>query len=169
MEKFKPLPPLARVKELVCYDASSGKLFWLQPVAQCIKAGDEAGSKDKHGVRIKLDKTKYLVHRVIWLLMTGQDPANKLIDHIDGNPYNNRFNNLRLATRHQNGCNQKKHSNNTSGFKGVCWHKVIKKWQAYITVEGQRVGLGYFGTKEEAYAVYCEAAKKLHKDFARLL
>jgi hypothetical protein len=95
--------------------------------------------------------------------MTGQDPVNKLIDHIDGNPYNNRFNNLRLATRHQNGCNQKKHSNNTSGFKGVCWHKVIKKWQAYITVEGQRVGLGYFGTKEEAYAVYCEAAKNYTK------
>ncbi len=168
MPKFKPLPSLARVKELVRYDASTGKLFWLQSVARCVKAGDEAGSKDKHGVRIKITKTKYLAHRIIWFLVTEQDPEDNLIDHIDGNPHNNKFTNLRLASRHQNSCNRKKHSNNTSGLKGVSWHKAVKKWQAYISVENKRISLGYFDSKKEAYAAYCDAAQKLHKGFARL-
>jgi|DEB0MinimDraft_6_1074348.scaffolds.fasta_scaffold38978_2 hypothetical protein len=167
MPKFKPLPPLARVKELLRYDVKSGKLFWIQSVAQCIKIGDEAGSEEKNGIRVNLDKTKYLAHRVIWLLMTGQDPGDNLIDHIDGNCYNNRFSNLRLANRYQNGCNRKKHSNNTSGLKGVSWHKTLKKWQAYITVNSERICLGYFKAKEEAYAAYCEAARRLHGEFAR--
>ena len=168
MPKFKPLPPLGRVKELVRYDASNGKLFWLQSVARRVKAGDEAGSKDRHGIRIKIDKAKYLAHRIIWLLVTEQDPEDNLVDHIDGNPYNNKSTNLRLASHHQNSCNRKKHSNNTSGLKGVSWHKAVKKWQAYISTENKRIFLGYFNSKEEAYAAYCEAAQKLHKDFARL-
>lgn len=168
MTNFRPLPPLARLKELLHYDASSGKLFWLQPVARSIKKGDEAGSKDKHGVRVSLDKAKYLAHRIVWFLVTGQDPGDKLIDHIDGNPYNNRFRNLRLASHYQNGCNRKKHSNNTSGLKGVCWHKAMKKWQASIGVEAKKISLGYFTTREEAYAAYCKAAEEMHKDFARL-
>ena len=168
MPKFRSLPSLARVKELVRYDATTGKLFWIQPVARRVKAGDEAGSKDRHGVRVKIDKAKYLAHRIIWLLVTKQDPGNDLVDHIDGNPHNNKFTNLRLASRHQNSCNRKKHSNNTSGLKGVSWHKAIKKWQACINTENKRIFLGYFDSKEKAYAAYCDAAQKLHKDFARL-
>jgi len=168
MPKFKPLPPLARVKELVRYDASNGKLFWLQSVARRVKAGDEAGSKDRYGIRIKIDKAKYLAHRIIWLLVTEQDPEDNLVDHIDGNPYNNKSTNLRLASRHQNSCNRKKHSNNTSGLKGVSWHKAVKKWQAYISTENKRIFLGYFNSKEEAYAAYCEAAIRLHGEFAQL-
>ena len=168
MPQFKPLPPLARVKELVRYDAGTGKLFWLQSIARWIKPGDEAGTKVKHAVDITLDKITYRAHRIIWLLMTEQDPGLKIIDHIDGNPHNNKFENLRLATHHQNQCNQKKRSDNTSGLKGVSWSEERKKWQAGIHVKGKRIGLGRFNTKEEAYAAYCKAAQELHKDFARL-
>jgi len=168
MPQFKTLPPLARVKELVRYDASTGKLFWLQSVARWIKPGDEAGTKVKHAIDITLDKTTYRAHRIIWLLMTGQDPGGAIIDHIDGNPHNNKFTNLRLATHHQNQCNQKVRSDNTSGFKGVTWDQNRKKWSSSIHAKGKRIFLGRFNTKEEAYRVYCEAAKELHKEFSRL-
>jgi hypothetical protein len=168
MPKCKPLPPLSRVKELVRYDASSGKLFWLKSVARWIKPGDEAGTKVKNATDITLDKITYRAHRIIWLLMTEQGPGHEIIDHIDGNPHNNKFENLRLATHHQNQCNQKRRSDNTSGLKGVSWSEERKKWQAGISVKGKRIALGRFNTKEEAYLAYCKAAKKMHENFARL-
>ena len=168
MPKFKPLPSLARVKELVRYDASTGKLFWLQSVARWIKPGDEAGTKCIQCIDITLDKITYRAHRIIWFLVTEEDPKNLLIDHIDGNPHNNRFDNLRLATSHQNQCNQKRRSDNTSGLKGVSWCKDRNKWQAGLSFKGKRIALGRFNTKEEAYAAYCEAAIRLHGEFARL-
>ena len=168
MPKFRPLPPLARVKELVRYDASTGKLFWLQPVARWIKPGDEAGTKVKHAVDVTLDKVTYRAHRIIWLLVTGQDPGAAIVDHVDGNPHNNKIQNLRLATFHQNQCNQKRRTDNTSGLKGVTWDKSRGKWVGQIHVKGKHIFLGRHETKEEAYAAYCEAARRLHEDFARL-
>jgi len=99
---------------------------------------------------------------------TALDPGDSLIDHIDGNPYNNKFANLRLATPRQNQCNQRRRCDNTSGLKGVSWSEERQKWQTGIQVNGKRIGLGRFNTKEEAYAAYCEAARRLHGEFARL-
>ena len=168
MPKFKPLPSLQRVKELLSYDPETGKLYWKQSVARWIKPGDEAGTYVKRAVDVTVDKKTYRAHRVIWLMQTGKDPGSNIVDHIDGNYYNNRFTNLRLATPHQNLCNQKRRIDNTSGLKGVSWSKERKKWQAGIFVRGKRIALGRFNTKEEAYAAYCEAARRLHGEFARL-
>lgn len=101
-------------------------------------------------------------------MVTGNDPADSLIDHIDGNPHNNKFANLRIATSRQNQCNQKIRRDNTSGLKGVSWDSKRNKWQAGIQIDGKRIALGRFSTKEEAYAAYCEAARRLHGEFARL-
>jgi hypothetical protein len=89
------------------------------------------------------------------------------VDHIDGNGLNNQRSNLRLASKSQNQHNRRKSSNNTSGYKCVSWHSRDRVWQAYITVDSKRRYLGRFNTAEEAYAVYCEAAERLHKEFAR--
>lgn len=168
MPKFKPLPPLQRVQELLSYDFQTGKLYWKQSVTRWILPGDEAGTYVRCAVDVTIDKITYRAHRIVWLLVTGIDPRTFLIDHVDGNPHNNKFENLRLATSCQNQCNQKRRTDNTSGLKGVTWDASRQKWAARISVKGKGVYLGRYKTKEEAYAAYCEAARKLHGEFARL-
>jgi len=107
------------------------------------------------------------LHRVILALMLKRDLlTGEEVDHIDGNGLNNTRKNLRLATKAQNMANSRKRSDNTSGFKGVCWYEHKGKWRAYISVSGKKMHLGYFTSKEAAYAAYCTAAEKYHGEFA---
>jgi hypothetical protein len=73
------------------------------------------------------------------------------VDHINGNPLDNRRANLRMATPSQNSINQKDRADNTSGFKGVHYDRSRGKWMAFI---GQKPfkNLGRFDTFEEAKA-----------------
>lgn len=87
-------------------------------------------------------------------------------DHIDGNGLNNRRSNLRPASGAENQRNRRISITNTSGFKGVSWHKNRAKWQANITTAGRQIHLGLFETAEEAHASYIAAANKFHGDFA---
>ena len=89
-----------------------------------------------------------------------------LIDHIDNNPLNNRIENLRLCNLSENARNANKRVDNSSGYKGVSWHKQSSKWVAQITVNGKRKHLGFFKDKEEAHEAYCEASKAIYGDFA---
>jgi len=95
-------------------------------------------------------------------------PKDMIVDHINGDKLDNRKCNLRICTQAQNCCNSKKQKNNTSGYKGVCWHTTRKKWFSSIKYNKKNISLGYFNTPEEAYAAYCKAAKELHGEFARL-
>lgn len=94
-------------------------------------------------------------------------PENLYVDHINGNPLDNRRSNLRLATHAENTRNQRRSRANTSGFKGVHWHKGAAKWQAYISLDGKRRSLGYFQSPESAHEAYLRAAEELHGEFAR--
>lgn len=98
---------------------------------------------------------------------TGLDVSNE-IDHIDGNKTNNQRKNLRSATRSQNARNRKIQSNNTSGFKGVCWDKDRNKYRAYIRVDYKLIHLGYFDDPIEAARVYDKAAILYFGEFAKL-
>lgn len=89
------------------------------------------------------------------------------IDHIDGNTANNAIANLREASNAQNCMNKPKPKSNTSGFKGVRYHSRDRRWYAHIRLSGKQVHLGLFDTAEEAHAAYCEAAHRLHGEFAR--
>ncbi len=89
-------------------------------------------------------------------------------DHVDtGNTLDNRRSNLRPATRGQNVANGRKRCDNSSGFKGVSYHPSRGTWQVRIMVDGRRVTVGYYKTKEEAYEAYCTAALKHYGKFAR--
>jgi HNH endonuclease/AP2 domain len=96
--------------------------------------------------------------------MTGKW-CRVIIDHRDGDPSNNRWDNLRRATVAQNGANKPRHRNNTSGFKGVCRDR--GRWRAAIYKNGRRHPLGNFPTPEAAHAAYVKAARKLFGEFAR--
>jgi hypothetical protein len=91
-----------------------------------------------------------------------------MVDHRKGNKLENRKEFLRPATQAENNENAKMRDDNTSGHKGVTWHKQLKKWHARIRHEGKRIHLGLFTDLEEAAKAYREAALKYHKEFANL-
>jgi hypothetical protein len=90
------------------------------------------------------------------------------IDHIDGNPLNNRKYNLRICTHQQNGMNMKIPSHNTSGFKGVTWCKDKNKWRAQIKLNQKMIYLGYYKNKEDAIDARIEAEKKYFGEYSLL-
>jgi hypothetical protein len=139
-------------------DRDSG--FW----KGAIKAGTLAGDIQKRTGyhRIMINNIRYFSHRLAWLISTGDFP-NEFIDHINGNRSDNRLINLREATKQQNNRNACKRKDNTSGIKGVSWHKASSKWAARI---GNK-HLGLFVSKEEATAVREEEVKRRFGEFQR--
>jgi hypothetical protein len=106
---------------------------------------------------------KTLLHRLLLGLVTGN---GKVVDHQDGNPLNNRRDNLRLCTQQQNVRNSRKKSKNKSGFKGVI--RYHNKWLAQIHSDGCRMMLGQYDSIIEAAKAYDRAASELHKEFSKL-
>lgn len=111
---------------------------------------------------------KFRVHVAIWEMHNGPIPNGLMIDHIDGNPFNSRLNNLRLANHSQNQSNIPKKRHNTSGFKGVYWRAERGAWRAEIRARKKKYMLGTFKTPEEAHAAYVTASHKLHGEYARI-
>ena len=107
-------------------------------------------------------RTKQRMHR---LLLGFEYGDRRFVDHINGNGLDNRKENLRVCTRTQNTWNQGISSANTSGYKGVSYHKGKGKWQAGISVNSKRKHLGMFETPEQAHQAYCDAAKAMHGEF----
>jgi hypothetical protein len=155
------------LKEWLYYDAASGNFIWKKTTRNGRgKSGHVTGSKDKEGyVVIGFQKKRYKAHRLAWLYMTGFWPLD-VIDHIDGNPANNAWTNLREATCGQNQHNSKIPRNNKSGIKGVCWDNSREKWMASICINRKSKTLGYFQNIDEAEEIVKVARQKYHKDFA---
>lgn len=97
-------------------------------------------------------------------------PYDCVVDHINGNPLDNRRTNLRVCSNDENMRNRRKLSRCRSRHKGVTFDdsKVACKWRARISVDGKRICIGYFATEEEAAIAYNDAAVKYHKEFAKL-
>lgn len=166
------LLPYELVADVLSYDRESGILTWKaspgrRPQWNACWAGKPAGSLMDDGyIRVSIRGQLYGAHRVCWLLETGAWPVGNL-NHRDTVRSNNRFDNLRPATRAQNCQNTGISKANTSGFKGVCYNRTAGKWQSQIRKDGKRTYLGLFGTAEEAHAAYCRAATEMHGEFAR--
>jgi hypothetical protein len=155
----------ARLNELLSYDPETGIFVCLTARKASCPAGMRATCTNKKGYgRITLDRRSYQLHRLAWFYVHAEWPP-RLIDHRDLNKTNNRIANLRVATNSQNTANQPLGNKNTSGFKGVVWHK--SKWQAQITANGKTRYLGLFIDPAAAHAAYVAAAKEAFGEFAR--
>lgn len=156
----------ARLLELLDYSPDTG-VFTRKIGSRNRRAGSVAGS-NSHGYReIKLDRKKYLAHRLAWFYVHGSWPKC-LIDHIDMDRSNNRISNLREATHSTNKANRPRPANNKSGIKGVSFYKPTQKWQASICRQYKQTHLGFFESKESAAEAYRAAAGRLFGEFARV-
>ncbi len=165
--------PLDYLKECVVYEAASGHLFWKQRpshhfanlnacgVWNSKHAGCMAGSPNiKRRWSTKIGGKLYQNHRLVWALAHGVWPSDQ-IDHINGNPEDNRLENLRVVANAENQKNRWQSRHNTSGVNGVYWHSRDNKWTAHIRDGGRQRALGYFDTCEEAAAARKAAEHQL--------
>lgn len=153
---------LERLQQLVEYNKDTGVLTRLVDCSNT-RAGDVAGTMRPDGYwTMVIDYKRYLNHRLAWFLTYGKWPEN-LIDHIDGDPSNNRLSNLRECDHSKNHMNRRKATKNKSGYKGVV--KNHNFWSPSVKIDGKTVYLGCFKTPEEAHEVYCAKAKELHGEF----
>lgn len=154
----------SRLKEVLDYDPKTGYFTWL---AGGKMSGKPAGSVSDHGyVVIGVNSKRYKAHRLAWLYVYGSMPISDL-DHANGVRADNRISNLRACTDSENHFNIGAMRTNTSGFKGVFWHKRAGKWLAQIGVNGKDKFLGLFPTAELAFEAYSAKAKQLHGNFYR--
>jgi hypothetical protein len=155
------------VRRLFIYDPYSGLLQYRER-GHHRPRGWFAGAKDpKSGyLRVQVGLRKYLIARLAWLWMTGRWPKDD-VDHIDLDRTNNRWGNLRPATRAQNVVNSGRRATNKSGFKGVSFKN--GRWRATIRTGGRCLHLGYFPTPEEASHAYEMAAQQAFGDYYRRL
>ena len=177
--KHRKLDP-EYLRQCFSYDAQSGVLTWRVRPREHFKGGAgwhnfnnqfanrPAGSKTDSGyIDVTINGAGYPIARVIWAMHTGQSEFSH-VDHIDGDPTNNRASNLRLATFAENARNRTHESNNSSGVRGVTWHKHSRKWWARVTLDGKTHSLGVYKTIEEAAVVVYEAKQRMFGEFARV-
>jgi len=143
----------SQLKKILKYNPTTGDFFWISPTANRMKKGDMAGGKSKDGyTRIKIRGVSMLSHRLAWLYMEGYLPTGIEVDHIDKNPMNNSWENLRIVSHKCNSRNAKISKNNTSGVTGVWFCKKSKRWIAKIVVDFKPIHLGRFKNKKDAVA-----------------
>lgn len=146
------------------YEPSTGSFTWISRASGNVTVGSNAGvTPNALGyLRISINGKRWLAHRLAWLYMTGDEPP-LVIDHIDGNPGNNRWGNLRASTPTLNGQNKRKATAaNKCGVLGVCMDINSGKFKAEITVNGVAMNLGRFATQEAASAAYLDAKRQYH-------
>lgn len=154
----------AELKHQMNYDQDTGIFIWINSKSSAIKKYKIAGTIDVYGyVAIRINGKVYKAHRLAWLYVYGEFPS-KMLDHIDRIKTNNSICNLRLATSSQNSRNVTSNKKNTSGYRGVVWHKRDKRWQAACTVYGKQIHIGNFNTAEEAHLAYEEFKKNAYGD-----
>lgn len=195
MHPAKELPELVDLQQAFRYDPETGKLYWTERPDdhflwdQCahrawnsVFPGKEAGviCYQKSTGRIAYVsvstmffgfKYKMMAHRIV-LALHGIRPAQGMVvDHIDGDASNNRFENLRVCTHAQNIMNSAKYRHYRGRERtlprGVTKEPRCERYRAQISINGKRIYLGIFPTPEEAYEVFKAKAQEMHGEFFR--
>lgn len=130
------------------YVPETGKLLWKKNLKE---AGYNKYSGNNKYRNVFFLKRNYASHRIIWLLVYGEWPKLD-IDHINGNGFDNRIENLREVSVRENSQNRKVHRNGK--LVGCSYRKDCKKWQALCYVNGKLKHLGYYDTEQQAHNAY---------------
>jgi hypothetical protein len=160
-EKLKELFDYREDGNLVRKNACGGNGNYAGRVVGC---KPKEITRSQRYVSTKIKGQHYSVHKLIYLWHTGIWPEQ--LDHINRNTIDNRIENLREASSSENASNRKLFSTNTSGAKGVSWHKARNKWFVYVDQNKRRKNIGYFDDLEFAELVAIEARNKYHGNYA---
>jgi hypothetical protein len=140
----------SELTRLLDYDQNTGQFTWKVKTCRKVVPGKKAGGLNSNGyVQIKINNIFFYGHRLAWFYVHSKWPEQE-IDHINGNPSDNRMCNLRAADRTQNNQNRIARVDCNSGVRGVMQRKDTKKWRAEIRVNKKLISLGCFQTLEEA-------------------
>lgn len=135
------LPSRETLQDRLEYNPITGELVWR-------KSGKVAGCKSHGYIVIRIDGTLYRAHRLIWKMMTGEEPD--IVDHKNRVRDDNRWSNLFNGTSTDNNHNLPLLSSNKSGVKGVSWDSNRGKWAACISVNNKTIHLGRFDSLTDA-------------------
>lgn len=185
--KINPLPPVEFLRECFEYRPETGELIWKERprshfpdfcsyrTFQSQRVGKIAGMKllnhkTKKPSEIVIGfwrRWRFGAHYAVLLMNGITVPDGHEVDHRDGNPYNNRLENLRVCTHQRNLCNLDTPRNKTSGLPlGVAyWEKT--QFQAYITFQRKRYPLGIHKTLDGAIEARKAAELKYFGELSR--
>lgn len=166
------------LRKLISYDPGTGKMFWKARTAEWWAdgfrtaegiannwnsqfAGKEAFTyaMRKGHLQGRIFNRSFLAHRVAWAIHHGVWPTHQ-IDHINGDPSDNRAANLRDVPNKENHRNMKRPTSNTSGVVGVQWVSRFNLWLASIGIDGKTVYLGMFKRFQDAVTARKEGEAK---------
>jgi len=112
-------------------------------------------------LRLKFNGKGYMVHRVAWFIMTGRWPVE--IDHKNGDPFDNRWKNLRESNRSDNNANRA--ARGSSGLLGVSWNAEKQKWVAQARWRGKKLYFGQYDDKREASKAYRDGVTRIRGEY----
>ena len=150
---------------LFYFDYKNGLFYWKNPTSIRVKKGDFAQVFGQRYMHVSVNKKRYMIHKLVFFIHHGYVP--EIVDHIDGNSFNNKIENLREVDKYQNTWNAKVRKHSKTGLKGVTFHPQTNKFRARIRCKNKIYSLGLFTTKEDAHQAYCNASLIFHKEFGR--
>lgn len=161
--------PIDELRQLLRYDAGTGKLFWREGLKNNSYAGREAFTAlSEDGRRIgSINRKMFKAHRVCFALAHGRWPRG-MVDHVDGDPSNNRLSNLREATHSQNNANRKPKPGSASRYLGVSFDKRGRRWKGQVYKDNKNYNTPRRLCETAAALDRDRLARKLHGNFARL-
>lgn len=166
MTKRSPLPDAEYLRSLFSYEPDTGHLRWKVDRA-AKKVGDIAGAQRPSGyIQVGIDFKLYRAHLIIWKMVTGDEPKSQ-IDHENTIKNDNKWSNLREATKSQNMANVGLIGSNTTGAKNVFWYKAYQKWAVQVWKDRKAHFGGYHDTIECAQAAAQSLRAELFGEFAR--
>lgn len=168
--RIKPMPRQEYIQSVLDYNSDTGEFKWkIRKQKTFCRNGKIAGTKGKKAIQLFISNKSYYAHRLAYVYVHGDILTTEMqVDHINNNSFDNRIENLRLATHAEN-CSNARKWNKKQLPKGVSKQTISNRYRARLQVGKNVVYLGTFDTPELAHAAYIQAAQKHHGEFARAI